>query len=481
MNSMPLSLYDTFTREIRSVLPTDGSTLRFYCCGPTVYGPAHIGNFRTFVMQDVFRRVVEAGGTATRHVRNITDVDDKTIRQSQEEGRSLSEFTAAWTERFHKDCAALGMLPPHVEPSAVAHLPEQIDLIMLLLEKGHAYRTDDGSVYYDVRSFPSYGHLSRLAAREITTGLVDREQADEYDRVSAADFALWKAARPEDGPNRWPSPWGEGRPGWHIECSAMSMKHLGETFDLHSGGVDLIFPHHENEIAQSEAATGETFAHHWLHVAHLTVEGRKMSKSLGNLYTLEDLAERGHSPMELRYVLISGCYRQPLNFNFASLAAARKALARLDDWQKRLGGAPEFLLPGEEDFGPFGPVYEALLSDLNTPEAIGRLHSIGREVVSAAEAGQFSLKEVEAARHGLALVLQTLGLVLPYSDGSPKPAVEEAPAWVNALAAERLEARRSRDWALADQLRDQIRDAGWVVNDGSNGFTIEPAEVEKPT
>ncbi|MEM9015541.1 MAG: cysteine--tRNA ligase [Verrucomicrobiota bacterium] len=478
---MPLSLYDTLTREIRSVRPMDGATLRFYCCGPTVYGPAHIGNFRTFVMQDVFRRVVEASGNATRHVRNITDVDDKTIRQSQEEGRSLSEFTAAWTERFHEDCAALGILPPHVEPSAVAHLPEQINLIAQLIEKGHAYRTEDGSVYYDVRSFPAYGRLSRLADREITTGEVDREQADEYDRASAADFALWKAARPEDGPNRWPSPWGEGRPGWHIECSAMAMKHLGESFDLHSGGVDLVFPHHENEIAQSEAATGKTFAEHWLHVAHLTVEGRKMSKSLGNLYTLTDLAERGHTPMELRYVLISGCYRQPLNFTFASLAAARKALTRLDDWQSRLGGAPEFLLPGEEDFGPFGPVFEALLSDLNTPEAIGRLHSIGREIVNATESGRLRPEEIEAARHGLALVLQCLGLVLPSADNTSASAFEAAPAWVSALAAERQEARRSRDWDLADQLRDEIREAGWVVLDGTGGFTLEPVEVEKPT
>lgn len=478
---MPLSLYDTLTREIRPLRPIDGETLRFYCCGPTVYGPAHIGNFRTFVMQDVFRRVVEAGGTATRHVRNLTDVDDKTIRQSQEEGRSLSEFTDAWTKRFHKDCAALGILPPHVEPSAVAHLPEQIDLISQLIEKGHAYRTEDGSVYFDVRSFPDYGRLSRLAEREITTGAVDREQADEYDRASAADFALWKAARPEDGPNRWPSPWGEGRPGWHIECSAMSMKHLGESFDLHSGGIDLVFPHHENEIAQSEAATGKTFAHHWLHVAHLTVEGHKMSKSLGNLYTLADLAERGHTPMELRYVLISGCYRQPLNFTFDSLAAARKALARLADWQRRLGGAPEFLLPGEDDFGPFGPVHEALCSDLNTPEAIGRLHSIGKQVVATAEAGQLPSAELENARHGLALVLQTLGLVLPSSDGPGSLASREAPAWVNALAAERQEARSNRDWALADQLRDQIRDAGWLVLDASDGFTLEPAKVGNPT
>ena len=474
MNQKSLSLYDTFSREIRPVQPLDGSTLRFYCCGPTVYGPAHIGNFRTFVMQDVFRRVIEASGLATRHVRNITDVDDKTIRQSQEEGRSLSEFTEAWTARFHEDCASLGILPPHIEPSAVEHLPEQIDLISRLIEKGHAYRTDDGSVYFDVRSFPAYGQLSRLAEREITTGEVDREQSDEYDRASAADFALWKAARPEDGPNRWSSPWGEGRPGWHIECSAMAMKHLGESFDLHSGGVDLVFPHHENEIAQSKAATGKTFAHHWLHVAHLTVEGRKMSKSLGNLYTLDDLAERGHPAMELRYVLISGSYRQPLNFTFDSLSGARKALTRLADWKSRLGDHPDSDLTGNKDFGPFAPVHEALLADLNTPEAIGRLHSIGRKTVADAEAGRLSPAETEAACRGLSLVLGCLGLELPTSQSTTSPSATEAPAWVNALAAERQEARIARDWDLADHLRGQIREAGWVVLDKTDGFTLEP-------
>ena len=477
---MSLSLYDTQSRKIRSVRPMDGETLRFYCCGPTVYGPAHIGNFRTFVIQDVFRRVVEAGGMATRHVRNITDVDDKTIRQSQEEGRSLSEFTAEWTTRFHEDCAALGILPPHIEPSAVEHLPEQIDLISKLIKKGHAYSAPDGSVYFDTRSFPDYGQLSRLAEREITTGDVDREQADEYDRASAADFVLWKAARPEDGSNHWPSPWGEGRPGWHIECSAMAMKHLGESFDLHSGGVDLIFPHHENEIAQSEAATGKPFAGHWLHVAHLTVEGRKMSKSLGNLCTLEALKQRGHTAMELRYVLLSGCYRQQLNFTFDSLTAARKALARLDDWQQRLGGSPDFLLPGEEDFGPFGRVYDALQSDLNTSEALGRLHSLGREIVAAVESGYLPPKEIEAARHGFALVLQCLGLVLPSSDSTANPADETAPAWVHALAAERLEARYQQEWNLADELRQKVHEAGWTILDGNGGFTLEPLRLEKP-
>jgi cysteinyl-tRNA synthetase len=477
---MPLSLYDTLSRKVRSVRPMDGETLRFYCCGPTVYGPSHIGNFRTFVMQDIFRRVIEASGMATLHVRNITDVDDKTIRQSQEENRSLNEFTAEWTARFHQDCAALNILPPHVEPSAVEHLPEQIALISRLIEKGHAYLSSDRSVYFDVRSFSDYGRLSRLSEREVRTSVVDREKADEYDRTSAADFVLWKAARAEDGPNHWPSPWGEGRPGWHIECSAMAMKHLGESFDLHSGGVDLIFPHHENEIAQSEAATGKPFSQHWLHVAHLTVEGRKMSKSLGNLCTLEALAKRGHTPMELRYVLLSGGYRQQLNFTFESLTAARKALAKLADWQRRLGGPPDFLLPGEEDFGPFTPVYEALQSDLNTSEALGRLHSLSREIVTAAEAGHLPPHEIEAAQHGIALVLQCLGLTLSPSDKSANSASETAPPWIHALAAERLEARYQQDWNLADQLRQKVHDEGWAILDGNGSFTLQPLCLNRP-
>ena len=329
---MALQLFDTMSREVREVFPMDEKSVRFYSCGPTVYGPAHIGNFRTFVMQDVFRRVLETSGQKTFHVRNLTDVDDKTIRQSQEEGVKLEDFTDKWTARFRKDCELLNLMSPHAEPSAVGHIPEQISLIQRLIDAGKAYQASDGSVYFKVEAFSEYGRLSRLADREITTSETDRETSDEYDRDSAADFALWKARRAEDGDNHWESPWGQGRPGWHIECSAMSMKYLGESFDLHSGGVDLIFPHHENEIAQSESVTGKTFARHWFHIAHLMVEGQKMSKSLGNLYTLEDLAEKGYKPQEVRYLLLSGNYRQPLNFTFDSLGAARKALSKLTDF-----------------------------------------------------------------------------------------------------------------------------------------------------
>jgi cysteinyl-tRNA synthetase len=457
---MQLHLYDTFTRNVLPIAPEDGSNFRFYCCGPTVYGPAHIGNFRTFLIQDLFRRVLEMTGVKTLHVRNLTDVDDKTIRQSQAEGRTLTAFTQYWTGRFHADCAALNLLAPHVEPSAVVHIPEQIALIETLIKNGNAYRTDDGSVYFKVDSFPSYGSLSRLAERTITTDTIDREQSDEYDRESAADFALWKARRPEDGENFWSSPFGEGRPGWHIECSAMAMKHLGETLDLHSGGVDLIFPHHENEIAQSEAATGKTFARHWFHIAHLLVDSRKMSKSLGNLYTLEDLVARGHTADELRYVLLSGTYRQPLNFTLDSLAAARKALARLRSLQQHLGNPSH----DHAALGIFTPVAEALCNDLNSPEALGKLFTIAKTLL-AIPAGDPSLA---VHSNGLAIVLKALGLTLTAPPISETPIPDE----IVALAEQRQAARLSKNWAESDRLRDELAKAGWQIKDAAASYEL---------
>jgi cysteinyl-tRNA synthetase len=465
---MPLRLYDTLTREIHPISPIDGKTVRFYCCGPTVYGPAHIGNFRTFVMQDIFRRVMEADGTATCHVRNLTDVDDKTIRQSRLEGRSLRAFTDRWKEKFHQDCAALNLLPPHIEPSAVAHLPEQIQLIERLIALDHAYRAADGSVYFRVASFPGYGKLSRVQEREITTTAVEREEADEYDRDSPVDFALWKARREEDGDNFWESPWGQGRPGWHIECSAMSMKYLGPSFDLHSGGVDLIFPHHENEIAQSEAATGQTFVRHWFHIAHLMVDGAKMSKSLRNLYTMDDIRSRNHTPEELRYFFLSAHYRQTLNFTWESLGAARKALARLRDFQTRIGGQAPGLPSEEKDFHVFSPVLEALQTDLNTAEALGRLFSIIKTLHASLDAGTLQPADIAAIRRGFALVMRTFGFLLT------EPPSSQAPEQVRRLAEERWQAKLKRDWALADTLRQQIAAAGWSVRDSDTHYELFP-------
>jgi cysteinyl-tRNA synthetase len=418
-------LFDTMSREVRDLQPVDGKTFRFYCCGPTVYGPAHIGNFRTFVLQDVLRRTLEVSGMRTKHVRNITDVDDKTIRDSQAAGKELGEFTAHWVERFHEDCTRLNCLPPHVEPSAVAHIPQQIAMIEELIAKGHAYASEDGSVYFRIASFPDYGSLAHLDRQDLDLGKTQnqRADADEYEKDNISDFVLWKARRPEDGGNYWPSPWGDGRPGWHLECSAMTRQYLGETFDLHSGGVDLVFPHHENEIAQSLCSCGGEFARHWFHTTHLLVDGGKMSKSLGNLYTLSDLDERGFSPMEVRYVLLSGHYRKPLNFTFDSLPL------------------------------------EALQDDLNTPETLGRIYT-----------GLRGASEGDAAVnwHGLHVVLGALGLVLP-------SLVVDVPDDVRKLAEKRWSSREAKDWAAADAMRDELRAMGWVVKDSRDGYELETA------
>jgi cysteinyl-tRNA synthetase len=464
---MPLQLHDTLTRTDREVTPLDGKTLRFYCCGPTVYGPAHIGNFRTFVAQDVMRRVVEASGTATLHVRNITDVDDKTIRDSQKAGQSLTDFTRGWTEKFHADCTALNVLTPHVEPSAVAHIPHQIAMIEKLVTNGHAYAAADGSVYFRVSSFKDYGKLSHLEDRELRLGASEAASAtdsDEYTKDSLTDFALWKARKPEDGANHWPSPWGEGRPGWHLECSAMILEYLGEDFDLHSGGVDLIFPHHENEIAQSCCSTHGKFAHHWMHVAHLMVDGGKMSKSLGNLYTLEDLAKRGYSPAEVRYVLISGHYRAPLNFTFHSLDSARQALQKLAKADKALSVISPALQHSNSP-GPFSEAWETLLNDLNVPGALGGIFGVLNKLKPAS----LPAEEAATTRAGLHFMLNALGIV-------PPPVQEEVaadvPHDIQALAQQRWDAKQAKDWATADTLRKQLEATGWVIKDSKEGFTV---------
>nr|WP_226894930.1 cysteine--tRNA ligase [Luteolibacter marinus] len=461
-----MRLYDTLARELKELRPLDGSTYRFYCCGPTVYGPAHIGNFRTFVLQDVFRRTLETGGMRTLHVRNITDVDDKTIRDSQAAGKSLADFTACWTDRFHADCGLLGLLPPHIEPSAVEHIPQQIAMIGKLVEKGHAYASEDGSVYFNIASFPGYGKLSHLDKRELELGKTQnvRANADEYEKDSLSDFVLWKGRRPEDGENYWSSPWGEGRPGWHLECSAMIKEYLGDDFDLHSGGVDLMFPHHENEIAQSQCACGGHFAAHWFHTTHLLVDGGKMSKKLANFYTLEDLAAKGFSAMEVRYVLIGAHYRKPLNFTLDSLGAAREAMAKLAKGARALAAkAPAEARFDAVGFGPFQAAWDSLQDDLNTPGCLGGLFTGLREAAK--------LEGEDAARAMAAFnrLLRALGLTLPEEEPEA-----EVPAEIRAIAEERWAARNAKDWAKADAMRAELSAKGWNMKDGKEGYELTP-------
>lgn len=461
-------LFDTLTRTRLQIRPRDGISFRFYCCGPTVYGPAHIGNFRTFVLQDVFRRTLETGGSRTLHVRNLTDVDDKTIRDSQAAGKNLADFTKGWTEKFHADCASLACLPPHIEPSAVEHIPQQIAMIGRLVAKGHAYPSDDGSVYFKLSSFPAYGKLSHLDERELDLGKTQkaRSSSDEYEKDGISDFVLWKARRPEDGSNFWASPWGDGRPGWHLECSAMIAEYLGDSFDLHSGGVDLIFPHHENEMAQSLCACGGNFAAHWFHISHLLVDGGKMSKSLGNMYTLGDLEAKGFTPMEVRYVLIGAHYRKQLNFTLDSLAAAKEALNNLTKAATRLAGnmGGEVSLPSA-GFGPFQPSWDSLNDDLNTPAALGGIFNGLRE------ASKFTGREAAAALAGLNRILTALGITLP-----ELPDENAAiPAEIQTLAETRWTARSNQDWATSDKLREELASRGYAVKDGKDGYQLTKA------
>ncbi|AOS45637.1 Cysteine--tRNA ligase [Lacunisphaera limnophila] len=455
---MPIHLYDSLERKLKPLAPThpDG-TYRFYNCGPTVYAAAHIGNFRTFVVNDVIRRLLELEFPGrVKHVRNLTDVDDKTIKRARDEGRPLAEVTQQWTDKFHADCAALNCLRPHVEPTATGHIQEQVDMIDVLMKKGNAYRAADGSVYFKVSSFDGYGRLSRVKERELQVGsaLAHKSQAvDADEKEDATDFALWKAHKADDGTNSWDSPWGPGRPGWHIECSAMSKKHLGDTIDLHTGGEDLLFPHHENEIAQSECCNDTLFAHHWYHSKHLLVDGAKMSKSLGNLYTLDDLKAKGFSPMALRYALLMGHPRKQLNFTLDGLHAAESALKSLRAFRTTLAATGG-------DAQAFAPVFAALHDDLNTPGALGALFTIINRGPAGVDAAAFDR------------VMLALGLNLAASEA----AKTDVPAEITALADRRWAAKQAKDWAAADVLRKELTAAGWSMLDGKDGYKLEPVK-----
>jgi len=467
---MALRLYDSLSREVRALAPSQADgVVRFYNCGPTVWAPAHIGNFRTFTINDVIRRMLELefGAAKVKHVRNLTDVDDRTIGQSKKEGRPLAEITKGWTDKFHADCDALNCLRPHVEPTATGHIHEQVNMIDVLLEKGNAYRAADGSVYFKISSFPNYGALSRIRERELktTTTVFDDDHKDDL-----SDFALWKAHKAEeDGDVQWPGPTGAaaGRPGWHIECSAMIRKHLGDTIDLHTGGVDLLFPHHENEIAQSQCCTGQTFARQWYHSEHLLVNGTTMSKSKGNYYTLSDLTQLGHSPMAVRYTLLSGHPRKQLNFTLDSLHAAESALKQLRGYRAGLAarGGPPVMYEGAF----LNDAVDALRDDLNTPMALGA-------IFSALKAHPPEALTPEQAADCLACLdraLWALGLDVT----APLAAPSEAPAAVAALAERRWQAKKAKDFAAADALRAEIGAAGWSMLDGKDGYRLE---VRKP-
>ena len=456
MCDMKMNVFNSLSRTNEELKPLEGNEIRLYTCGPTVYNFAHIGNFRAYAFEDILRRTILFNGMSVRQVMNLTDVDDKTIRGANAAGVALTDFTKTYKEAFFADLAKLNIQPAEIYPAATDHIPEMIALVGKLIEQGVAYRSDDGSVYFNVRKFHGYGKLAHIDFDNQRTGA--RCAADEYDKENVGDFALWKAWEESDGPVGWDSPWGRGRPGWHIECSAMSMKYLGETFDLHTGGIDNLFPHHENEIAQAEAATGKPFVKTWMHCAHLRVNGEKMSKSAGNFFTLRDLIEKGFSGREIRYVLINAHYRQGLNFAFSALEDARKALQRIDACVESAteGEAPEWALAHLEAFT------EAVNDDLNIPRALASLFALVRD----------------ANAHGGASVLsvfrrmdEVLGVIF-----FGKTAKVEIPAEVQALLDQRAEARAAKNWAESDRLRDAIAAAGWTVKDSKDGQKAVPAQ-----
>jgi len=478
---MQLKFYNSLARRVEPFEPLVPGKAGLYTCGPTVYNFAHIGNFRAYVFEDVLHRTLEYAGYALTHVMNLTDVDDKTIRGSRAAGVPLRDYTQTYKDAFFEDLRTLSVEPATVYPAATDHIPEMIALISRLVEKGVAYRAADGCVYFSVAKFPAYGRLAHLDFSGMRSGV--RISNDEYAKDAVGDFALWKAWDEADGPVKWDSPWGPGRPGWHIECSAMSMKYLGESFDLHTGGIDNLFPHHENEIAQAEAATGRPFVRCWMHCAHLRVDGEKMSKSLGNFYTLRDLLAKGWTGREIRYVLVAGHYRQPLNFAFDALAAARTALSRIDEFTVRMealakGPAAQAPAPGSpEGQAPSWPsrhveAFDAAISDdLNTPLALAAVFSLVNEGNRLAQDGRATPADAAAALAALARMDRVLAVLA-------RPAAE-VPADVRALADARAAARKAKDWAASDRIRDEIAALGWSVKDTKEGQRLAPAAAPR--
>jgi cysteinyl-tRNA synthetase len=493
-----LRLYNTLSRSLEEFRPIRAGKVGLYTCGPTVYNRVHIGNLRTFVWEDVMCRVFRALSFETTQIMNLTDIDDKTIRGAAEAGLPLREFTAGHVATFFEDLGTLGVVPAALYPRATDHIPEMVELVKKLAARGHTYETD-GSVWFRIATFPGYGRLSKIDLSAVKRGT--RVADDEYEKEDVRDFAVWKAAKegePESA--SWTTELGRGRPGWHLECSAMSMKYLGETLDIHTGAVDNIFPHHENEIAQSEGATGKKFVNFWLHAEHLLVDGEKMSKSKGNFYTLPDLLERGFSPRAIRYLLVSVPYRMKLNFTLEGLKGATSAVERLESLDLRLRERErrvekkkeeEKISSDGEEGGREGfsrrvadaraAVFSALEDDLNTAGALGALFSFVKATNVDLEAGHLSAPDAAAARDLLKTVAGDIFGVMPgtaanaaaESSSPSKKSLSESPefdeAWILDRIEARKQARKARDFKAADAIREELLGKGVVLEDTPQG------------
>ncbi|MGA2199096.1 MAG: cysteine--tRNA ligase [Nitrososphaerales archaeon] len=462
---MTLRIYNSLGRELSTFEPIREGEVRMYTCGPTVWNYAHIGNFRTFVFEDVLRRYLKFKGFAVTQVMNITDVEDKIIKGMKLFNKSLEELTSFYERAFMEDLSALNIEKAEKYPHATKHIPEMVELIKTLMRKGYAYRAEDGSIYFDVSKFEGYGSLSGVRPSQLVAGA--RVKSDSYEKDQANDFALWKAWDEDDGEVFWETELGKGRPGWHIECSAMSMKYLGETFDIHTGGIDNKFPHHENEIAQSEAATGKKFVRYWLHSDFLNVKGEEMHKSVGNVVTFRELTKRGWKPRAIRLFLIGAHYRDKLDLTDESLQQAKTNIARMDAFATRLqestvvdGGSG-----GVSQSVDFLKEFErAMDDDLNVAEALAALYGFQRTVNSLIDSGALSRSGREAAFEALRRVDSVLGVMQPEKTAPVSARVEE-------LIREREDARRRRDYARADEIREQLKEEGITIEDKPGGGT----------
>ncbi len=497
---MALKFYNTLTRKKQAFEPIKQGFTGMYTCGPTVHDFAHIGNFRAYIFEDVLRRYLEYKGLKVKQIMNITDVEDKIIKKIHEKGTGLKEYTDKYTKAFFEDIKRLNIQPAFEYPRATEYIKQMVEITKGLLKKKYAYKTEDGCIYYKISKFKKYGQLANVNVKNLEAGASGRVLADEYDKEAVQDFALWKAWTPEDGKVFWETELGKGRPGWHIECSAMSTAYLGETFDIHCGGVDNIFPHHQNEIAQTEGFTGKKFVNYWLHCEHLLVNGKKMSKSLGNFYTLRDLLEKGYDPISIRYLLLSVHYRQKLNFTLEALQGAKNSLERLWDFMRKLREAKEtednaghnkctnIVMSGESSEGlnisrNLDPSLDNpkitkeierarkkfeknMDNDLEMSSALATIFDLIKKVNKMTEKKSLSPKDAEKTEQFMLQIDKVLGILHAVFE-------EKIPADVKKLADEREKARLEKDWKKADALREEIKKKGYFIEDIKEGVRIK--------